>query len=82
MQLDVAHNVVDGLGHVGDVLFTQAADGSSAGLKQVDVILVFEGMNLRRGEAGVGEHSILFHNVSPGPRGLQPQKLVIESLSH
>lgn len=22
MQLDVAHNVVDGLGHVGDVLFT------------------------------------------------------------
>lgn len=36
-----------------------AADGCSARLEQVDVILVLQGIDLLRGEAGVGEHAIL-----------------------
>lgn len=36
-----------------------AADGGSAGLEQVDMVLVLEGVHLLGGKTSVGEHSIL-----------------------
>jgi hypothetical protein len=36
-----------------------AADGCSAGLEQVDVVLVLEGVDLLGRQTGVGEHAVL-----------------------
>lgn len=36
-----------------------AADRSSAGFDEVDVVLLLQGLDLGRGEASVGEHAIL-----------------------
>ncbi len=43
----------------GTSVLLTTADGCSAGFQQVDMVLVFECVDLRGGKAGVGEHSVL-----------------------
>lgn len=41
-----------------------AADGGTAGLEEVDVVLVLESVNLLGGKTGVREHAILYRSIS------------------
>jgi hypothetical protein len=81
-SLELGDCVVDGLGHVADVLAVEAHHRDASVLQHVDVVRVDQVQRLRLAQASVGEHPDLLCDVLPTAGRLQLLQLGPQSLPH
>lgn len=79
---DVSDGLVEGFGHVLDILRVQSTDVDSAVLEQEDLVVLVQMLDLGRGQSGEAEESDLLRDMLPVARGSERLEMAAKSSSH
>lgn len=79
---DVSDGLVEGFGHVLDILRVQSTDVDTAVLEQEDLVVLVQMLDLGRGQSGEAEESDLLRDMLPVARGSERLEMAAKSGSH